>query len=181
MSAWTDPFFWAFISMLGLVGACSVVGTRKLGTRPLLGLAIVSVFFIGRFLLVMPFCPQPRFEVSLMTEVAGWVAFVLGILFGLGPCLQIKPLTIADSGTALRTTGFYKVTRNPIYLGELLWCFGWSLLNRSIIGVALIPLWWAGLLCLILIEEESLERALGQAYRDFKARKRGRILPGLPF
>jgi protein-S-isoprenylcysteine O-methyltransferase Ste14 len=46
--------------------------------------------------------------------------------------------------------------------------------------VALVPFWWAGLLSLVLIEEESLERALGQPYLDYRARVRGRIVPGLP-
>jgi protein-S-isoprenylcysteine O-methyltransferase Ste14 len=51
---------------------------------------------------------------------------------------------------------------------------------RSIIGVALIPLWWAGFLFVILVEEKSLERTLGQPYLDYKGRVKGRIIPGLP-
>ena len=62
----------------------------------------------------------------------------------------------------------------------LLWSFGWAIIHRSIVGVALVPLWWAGLLILALIEEESLERALGQTYLEYRKRVRGRIIPGLP-
>jgi len=51
---------------------------------------------------------------------------------------------------------------------------------RSIIGVALVPVWWAGFLLIVLTEEQSLERALGQLYLDYKQRVRGRIIPGLP-
>jgi protein-S-isoprenylcysteine O-methyltransferase Ste14 len=51
---------------------------------------------------------------------------------------------------------------------------------RSVIGVALVPLWWAGLLFLIVIEEETLERELGEAYLEYKQQVRGRIIPGLP-
>jgi len=51
---------------------------------------------------------------------------------------------------------------------------------RSSIGVALVPLWWAGLLVHIMIEEESLERELGRPYLEYKRRVRGRMLPGLP-
>ena len=54
------------------------------------------------------------------------------------------------------------------------------MLNRSVIGVGLLPLWWIGLLFLIAIEEESLERELGQVYLEYKQRVRGRIVPGLP-
>jgi protein-S-isoprenylcysteine O-methyltransferase Ste14 len=37
-----------------------------------------------------------------------------------------------------------------------------------------------GWLFLISIEEESLERALGQPYLAYKEKVRGRIIPGLP-
>jgi protein-S-isoprenylcysteine O-methyltransferase Ste14 len=50
----------------------------------------------------------------------------------------------------------------------------------ALVGVALVPLWWFGLLILITIEEESLERSLGQSYLEYKKRVRGRIIPGLP-
>lgn len=40
-----NPFFWALISMLALVGACSVVGSRKIGSHPALGWIIVSFEF----------------------------------------------------------------------------------------------------------------------------------------
>jgi protein-S-isoprenylcysteine O-methyltransferase Ste14 len=78
------------------------------------------------------------------------------------------------------TTSFYKHTRNPIYLGEILWCLGWSIIHGSIIGVALVPVWWSGFIFLILIEEESLERSLAAKYLDYKNKVKGRILPGLP-
>jgi protein-S-isoprenylcysteine O-methyltransferase Ste14 len=37
-----------------------------------------------------------------------------------------------------------------------------------------------GFLFLVLIEEISLERTLGQPYLDYKQRVKGRIIPGLP-
>jgi len=42
------------------------------------------------------------------------------------------------------------------------------------------PVWWAGLWLVTIIEEESLERKLGQPYIEYRRRVRGRILPGLP-
>jgi protein-S-isoprenylcysteine O-methyltransferase Ste14 len=50
----------------------------------------------------------------------------------------------------------------------------------SIIGVALIPIWWIASLCIVLVEEKSLESALGQPYLDYKKLVKGRIIPGLP-
>ena len=59
-----NPFFWAFISMFALLGACSVVGSRKIGRQPALGWIIVTVLFLGRFILALPSIDQPRFYLN---------------------------------------------------------------------------------------------------------------------
>ena len=58
--------------------------------------------------------------------------------------------------------------------------FAFAIMFRSIIGLALVPVWWVGLLLHTLVEEESLERALGERYVEHKKRVLGRIIPGLP-
>ena len=176
----TNPLFWAFVSMFGLVGCCAVVGTERLGKHTVFGFLVVAVFDLGRFLMVLPFCPQPRFDLGGMHSVFGGVLFVVGLAFGLIPAFQIRPLNSAGTHLALNTGGFYRIVRNPIYLGELLYSMGWAVMFRSAIGVALIPIWWIGLLFMIAIEEERLERTVGAAYQQYKSRVRGRILPGLP-
>jgi protein-S-isoprenylcysteine O-methyltransferase Ste14 len=175
-----NPFFWALLSMLALLGACSVVGSKKIGSRPALGWFIVTIFFAGRFILALPSIPQPQFDLYGLNLIIGIPLFIAGIIFALGPCFLIRPLNIAENHMELITKGFYKYTRNPIYLGEIFWCFGWSIIHGSIIGVILVPFWWTGLLFLVAIEEESLERALGQKYLKYKEKVKGRIIPGLP-
>ncbi len=59
-----NPFFWAFISMFMLVGACSVVGGKKIGRHPALGWIIVSILSLGRIILVLPSIEQPRFDIN---------------------------------------------------------------------------------------------------------------------
>ena len=175
-----NPFFWAFISMFTMVGACSVVGSKKIGRHPAVGWILVSILDLGRIILVLPLIEQPRFDIYGLNTIIGLPFFITGIVLGLGPCLLIKPLNIAEKEMEFVTTGFYRISRNPIYLGEILWCLGWSIINGSIIGVALVPVWWAGFLFLVLIEEESLEHALGSQYLDYKKKQKGRIIPGLP-
>jgi protein-S-isoprenylcysteine O-methyltransferase Ste14 len=174
-----DPFFWALLSMFALVGAGVVVGGQKLGSYPLFGIVIVIIFGLGRVILVLPPLIQPRFEIGGWHWILGGTIFAAGLLFCL-PALTIRPFTAPDEGTKIKTTGFYGIVRNPIYLGELLWGLGWAIMFRSTIGVALLPLWWAGLLFLVLVEEQSLERELGLPYLKYKERVRGRIIPGLP-
>jgi protein-S-isoprenylcysteine O-methyltransferase Ste14 len=166
--------------MFTLVGACSVVGSRKIGSHPALGWFIVSILSLGRIILVLPSVEQPRFILNGVNAAIGIPIFVIGLCFALGPCFLIRPLNIAEEDMEFITKSFYKYTRNPIYLGEILWCLGWSIIHGSIIGVALVPVWWLGFLFLILIEEESLERAIGTNYLDYKKMVKGRIIPWMP-
>lgn len=179
MSVAHDPFFWALISMFGLVGAESVVGNSKLGRHRAFGFVTVAIFAAGRVILVLPSIPQPRLDIGPWQWLLGIIIFGLGIIFSLS-AFAIRPFKGPKATIRLRTTGFYQIVRNPIYLGELLWCLGWAIIFGSIVGIALVPLWWAGLLFLTAIEEQSLEREVGQPYLEYKKRVGGRIIPGLP-
>ena len=174
-----DPFFWAFISMFGLVGCGAVVSGSKLGKYPLFGSTVVIIFDLGRVLLVLPFCEQPRFELSGLLLFVGGICFITGILF-CAPAISIKPVTAPDKTITLETKGLYGIVRNPIYTGELLWCLGLAICFQSVIGVALVPFWWLAFLFHIAKEEDCLERELGETFLNYKKLVRGRIIPGLP-
>jgi protein-S-isoprenylcysteine O-methyltransferase Ste14 len=174
-----DPFFWALISMFCLVGGGLIVSGSRLGRFRLFAIMIVSIFVLGRAILVLPFCSQPRFEASGWQWFVGGGIFVIGLIFSI-PSLFIKPLTPPHEHMNLETGGFYALVRNPIYFGEILWYIGWAIMFRSVVGLALVPLWWCGLLFHTLVEEQMLERTLGEKYLIYKRRVRGRIIPGLP-
>lgn len=179
MWALRDPFLWAAISFWGLMVASVVIAAPVVHRSQLLGFIAVSMFAAGRVMLVLPFCPQPRLELGTWRMPVGGALFVAGLVFA-APAVLIKPFSGPDQEVALRTTGFYGWVRNPLYLGELLWCAGLALWFASIVGLALVPVWWLSLLCLTLIEEANLDRALGESYRDYKRKVRARIIPGLP-
>jgi protein-S-isoprenylcysteine O-methyltransferase Ste14 len=179
MSIFTDPFFWAFVGMFGLlVGIASVSGI-KLGQNAILGLITILVCDFSRIILVLPFCPQPRFEIGIWNWIIGGTVLAAAMAFGL-PALSIDWRTAPHSKMVLKTDGIYSVVRNPIYLTDILFSFGFAIMFGSVIGVALIPIWWAAYLTIVLVEEASLERALGQRYLDYKQQVKGRIIPGLP-
>jgi protein-S-isoprenylcysteine O-methyltransferase Ste14 len=179
MVIYRDPFFWALISMFALVGGGVIVSSKKLGNSVACGAVIVTVFVLARGILVLPLCPQPRFEAGGWQLLAGGAIFFAGLVFSI-PALFIKPLTKPHEQMRLVTTGFYAIVRNPIYLCEVLWFCGWAIMFRSIIGLLLVPVWWAALLLHTLVEEEALEHALGEKYLAYKRKVRGRIIPGLP-
>lgn len=179
MVFYRDPFFWAMIGMFSLIGGGVIVSSKKLGNSFVCGAVIVTIFVLARGILVLPFCPQPRFEAHVWHLFVGGAIFVTGLIFSI-PALSIKPLTRPHEQMQLATTGFYAIVRNPIYLGEVLWFCGWAIMFRSVIGLALVPLWWVALLLHTFVEEDALERALGEKYLDYKKKVRGRIIPGLP-
>jgi len=179
MRIFEDPFFWALVSMFGLAGAEALMGSARLGKIRSLGFVTVGMFTLGRVVLVLPAVSQPRFPPGDWSWIVGGTIFVVGIAFML-PAFAIRPFTGPKAGMSLRTEGFYGFVRNPIYLAEVLWCLGWAVMFRSEIGIVLTPVWWAGLWLLAIVEEESLERKLGQIYVDYRRRIHGRILPGLP-
>jgi protein-S-isoprenylcysteine O-methyltransferase Ste14 len=174
-----DPFLWAFIGMFGLLAGAAMVSGTKLGRCPLLGFAVVMVCDLARIVLVLPFCPQPRFEVGIWHWIAGGAILIVALAFAV-PALSTKWWAAPDGRMVLKTTGIYGIVRNPIYLADVLFSLGFAIMFRSIVGVALTPVWWAGFLLVVLIEEESLGRTLGQSYLDYKQRVKGRIIPGLP-
>jgi len=174
-----DPFFWAFIGMFGLLAGTAVVSGIRLGRNALLGFAIVMICDMARIILVLPFCPQPRFEIGVWNWIVGGIILAAALAFAV-PALSIKWWAAPEENMVLRTSGIYGIVRNPIYLADVLFSFGFAIMFRSIIGAALVPVWWAGFLFVVLAEEESLERALGQPYLDYKRRVKGRIIPGLP-
>jgi protein-S-isoprenylcysteine O-methyltransferase Ste14 len=127
----SNPFFWALVSMFSFVGACSVVGSRKIGSYPAAGWVIVTILSLGRVILVLPSVDQPRFFINGFNAAIGIPIFIIGLCFALGPCFLIRPLNIAEEDMEFISNSFYKHTRNPIYLGEILWCLGWSIIHGS--------------------------------------------------
>ena len=172
-------FFWAFVGMFGLLVGIAMVSGIKLGQNALLGLTTIMVSDFSRIILVLPFCPQPRFEIGVWSWIVGGIILALAMVFGV-PALSINWRTAPDSKMTLKTNGIYSVVRNPIYLTDILFSLGFAIMFRSIIGVVLVPIWWAAFLSIVLVEEVSLERVLGQPYQDYKQRVKGRIIPGLP-
>ena len=175
----TNTFFWAFVGMFGLLVGTVMVSGAKLGHNALLGSATIMIYDSSRLILVLPCCVQPRFEIGAWNCVIGGVVVATAMAFAL-PALSIDWRTAPKSTTVLKTDGIYSVVRNPIYLADILFSLGFAIMCRSVVGIALIPIWWAAFLCLVLVEEAGLERALGLLCLDNKQQVKGRIIPGLP-
>ena len=122
----------------------------------------------------------PRIEVSSQLRIALAVGIALaGLGFSSAGALAFKrakttvnPLR-PEQATALVTSGVYRVTRNPMYVGLLLGLLAWAVLLSS-------PLSLAGPVAFIAYinrfqidaEERVLEAKFGEAYLSYRARTR---------
>jgi protein-S-isoprenylcysteine O-methyltransferase Ste14 len=107
------------------------------------------------------------------------IILAIAMVFGI-PALSTNWRTTPNNNMVLKTNGIYGIVRNPIYLTDILFTLGFAEMFRSVIGVALVPIWWAAYLALVLVEEANLERMLEQRYLDYKRQVNGRIIPGFP-
>ena len=82
----------------------------------------------------------------------------------------VKPF---EESAALITTGVFRITRNPMYLGYVLILIGVALIVRSLTPYAVIAV-FAILMdrVFIRVEEQMLEKQFGQAWVDYAKRVR---------
>lgn len=175
-----NPFFWAGVSLLGLLGANTATNTRFGRKFRIFGQLSGFLFSVGRIIMVLPVITQPRLVDLELFKYSGILLGVISLIF-IVPSLISQPLISPKSDMEFKTKGLYSFVRHPFYLGEILFSLAFSLFFRSIIGLAFIPIWWVSLQLHILNEEEGLENEFGPFYLEYKKRVKGGIIPIPPF
>lgn len=111
---------------------------------------------------------------------APWIT-VVAVLLGLaGAALAVAgaavlgrdlvPWVAPRPGAPLRTTGIYRFTRNPLYLGILVGTAGWVLWRGRFELVVVWVLLAAVLVVKAHVEQRRLIDAYGDEYREYAAR-----------
>ncbi len=120
----------------------------------------------------LPWPPDTRRWVALALALAGASFDLSGLVAFVRRHTTINPLAPRKT-TALVTTGVYRITRNPMYLGLALFLTAWAVwlsatwpLLGSVVFVAYITRFQ------ILPEERTLTALFGQPYRDYTRRVR---------
>jgi protein-S-isoprenylcysteine O-methyltransferase Ste14 len=120
--------------------------------------------------------PMPL-DVGAATHLLGWFAVGIGLaLSGWTLWTFARHRTTVNpygGATALCTSGPFRFSRNPIYLGDWFILAGVSLLLNTLWPLVFAPLIWITLRFGVIRHEEAhLEAKFGDAYRGYAARVR---------
>jgi len=131
---------------------------------------IVIAYFLGRFV------PLPLPVPGILRSI-GLVLTFVGFLLGIGAFMEFrKARTTLDphgSSKQVVTSGIYRFTRNPIYLGFLLMVIGLPLNSGLYWGIVMAPFYVFIMNGLIIQHEEAyLERKFGETYTSYTSRVR---------
>ena len=138
---------------------------------PLLALAHVSLAFVLTWLLPLPLAVHPTLQ------IAGFLIIVLGFLLGVAALIAFRRARSAmdprSSVVHLISSGVYRFTRNPVYLGFLLILIGISLNTGSYWGILLAPLLVILFKRLVIgPEEEYLASRFGEEFKSYRSKVR---------
>jgi protein-S-isoprenylcysteine O-methyltransferase Ste14 len=131
---------------------------------------ILIAYFLGRL------APLP-IAAPVMLRYMGLAMTFLGFLLGIGALVEFrKARTTLDPHGSVRqlvTSGVYRLTRNPIYLGFLLMVIGLPLNSGLYWGLVMAPFYVFVMNRLIIQHEEAyLERKFGKVYTGYTSRVR---------
>ena len=106
---------------------------------------------------------------ALSLCVVGFALALAGVLAFRRAKTTVNPLT-PESTTTMVTSGIYRFTRNPMYLGFLLVLAGWAVYLSNLLAIALLPLFvWYMNRFQILPEEKALVAKFPDGFIAYKA------------
>lgn len=100
--------------------------------------------------------------IGLVIIAAGLVIDVVSVLDFFRHKTTVNPIALKKV-SGLVTTGFYRLSRNPMYLGMLLVLLGWGIILGNLIGFSFLVL-FVGVITQVQIKPE--ERILRELFPD---------------
>ena len=139
--------------------------------------AVVFLFCIGLLWLLDSYLPQ-LFHLS----VSKWIIrplLALGVLTGIAGVIQFAVQSTSvnphkpDHASSIVTSGVYRLSRNPMYLGMLFILLAAVLKFGHPLGLIVLPFYvWYMNRFQIIPEESVMEEKFGEEYRSYKQRVR---------
>jgi protein-S-isoprenylcysteine O-methyltransferase Ste14 len=139
---------------------------------PILALGFILLgVLLGKWIPILPTLANTPLR------LAGLPIVLIGLLIGFSGLFQIRrantTLNPHGSVTTVVTSGIYRFTRNPMYLGFMLMVIGFPLAKGTLWGLILAPFFILTMNRLVIEKEEAyLEKKFGEPYTSFKRRVR---------
>jgi protein-S-isoprenylcysteine O-methyltransferase Ste14 len=151
----------------------------KVLTVVLLSSYVGDVLLVGLDRFRLRLLPPPGAVVSwfgLVFFVAGWTLLVLAMRENTFAAPVVKHQK--ERGQRVIDTGVYGIVRHPMYAGGALFILGLPLFLESYAATAAAAIPIGAMIARIFVEERLLAREL-DGYRDYAARVRARLVPGV--
>lgn len=133
-------------------------------------LAVALEWLLGLSFLAAPGLASPQVWIGLLVLIVAIVLPISGFRTFTREGTNVNPFQPA---LKLVTSGPYRFTRNPMYLGMVLFLLGLSLIFSLEWGLILTPLLWLTYDRLVVAREEAyLSRKFGEPYDAFLGRTR---------
>lgn len=132
----------------------------------------VLMWALARWLPALDFAMPLRGVLASVLAIAGFALVVACALQFRRAGTTVNPMA-PTKASALVDTGFYRFSRNPIYLGDALILVGWGLWLANVASLAAIAVFVAYLNRFqIAPEERALRAAFGAEFDAYRARVR---------
>lgn len=142
----------------------------KIHPPVLLAIHVAVAYLLGRFIL-LPIVVSPMIR-NIGLVLAG-IGFLLGMLSFYAFTKARTTLNPHGSVKTIVSSGIYRFTRNPIYLGFLCMLIGFPLIFGNVWGIPLAPVFIFLMDKLVIEHEEAyLENKFGEGYTGYKSRVR---------
>ncbi len=108
----------------------------------------------------------------VLVFIVGVVIVVVGGYQFRKASTTVHPLKLEES-SKLVTNGIYRFSRNPMYIGFLLFLLAWALFLGSVVAFLLLPVFVVLITKVQIVPEESvLSKIFGEEYINYKKRVR---------
>jgi protein-S-isoprenylcysteine O-methyltransferase Ste14 len=138
---------------------------------PVLMLIHLAIAYVAKWAIPIPLA-LPNF-----VRTIGFALVTLGFLLGVGAFVEFRKAhtTLDPHGSVAKlvSSGVYRFSRNPIYLGFVLMLAGFPLFSGTVWGALLVPVLILNMNNLVIQHEEAyLEKKFGEEYTRYKSRVR---------
>ncbi len=134
---------------------------------------LALVFLFGALMWLVSGYPEFTFTLpwrpafALIFCAVGLAVLLAGVVAFRRAKTTVNPLT-PEATTTMVTSGIYRFTRNPMYLGFLFVLAGWAMYLSNLLAFALLPLFvWYMNRFQILPEERALSAKFPQAFTAY--------------